>query len=396
MQTETEFREKSEPSSTEAPASGPFSFRLEKTCPVTGARAGTMTTPHGVIETPVFMPVGTQGAVKALSQQELGDFGAGIILGNTYHLYLRPGLDLMREVGGLHSFMGWDRAILTDSGGYQVFSLHDLRKLSEEGVEFRSHIDGSKHLFTPERVVEIERAIGSDIIMPLDECIPYPADRDYTERSVGVTLRWAERSREAFALTDDNSQALFAICQGGVHEDLRISCAEKMVAMDFPGYAVGGLAVGEPKKELFDTVALSTAVLPEKKPRYLMGVGFPDDIVEAVSRGIDMFDCVMPTRNARNGTVFTWDGRQVLKNAHQARRFEPIDAECGCPACRNYTRAYLRHLFQVGEILAPRLATMHSIWFYLEVMREMRKAILSDRFPQWREDFFRRFRKEDN
>lgn len=372
-----------------------FSFEVVRTCPVTGARAGILRTPHSVIETPVFMPVGTQATVKALSQQELEDFDARIILGNTYHLYLRPGHELIREAGGLHRFMGWDRSILTDSGGYQVFSLNDLRKLTKDGVEFRSHVDGSKHLFTPERVIEIEHAIGADIIMPLDECIPYPAERDYAAKSCRVTERWAHESRETHERIGNGSSVLFGICQGSVYPDLRESMAERLVGMDFWGYSIGGLSVGEPKKDMFDMTAATTAVLPADKPRYLMGVGFPDDIVESVTRGIDMFDCVMPTRNARNGTVFTYGGKQVLKNAHQAREFGPIDPDCGCPACRHYTRAYIRHLFRAGEILAPRLATMHSIYFYLDMMREMRTSIIEDRFPQWREAFLRRYRNED-
>ena len=373
-----------------------FSFEVVATCPDTGARAGVLVTPHGLIETPVFMPVGTQGTVKALSQQDLAEADARVILGNTYHLYLRPGHELIREAGGLHRFMGWDGAILTDSGGYQVFSLSDLRKLTAAGAEFRSHIDGSLHLFTPERVMEIEHALGADIIMPLDECIPYPASREYTARSCETTERWADRSREAHERLNDGGHMLFAICQGSVYPDLRERYAERLVARDFPGYAIGGLAVGEPKDELFGMVAVTTAVLPAEKPRYLMGVGFPDDIVEAVTRGVDMFDCVMPTRNARNGTVFTWDGKLVLKNAHQARLFEPIDPDCGCPACCHYTRAYIRHLFQAGELLAPRLATLHSIRFYLDVMRAMRRAILDGRFPQWRGEFLRRFRQGDD
>lgn len=372
-----------------------FSFEVVKTCPETGARAGILTTPHSVIETPVFMPVGTQGTVKTMSQEELAVIDARIILGNTYHLYLRPGPDLVREAGGLHSFMNWGGSILTDSGGFQVFSLSDLRKLKHDGVEFRSHIDGSLHLFTPEKVVQIQHALGSDIMMPLDECIPYPSDRDYVVSSCKTTERWAARSQEEHGKLDGCVSVLFGICQGGVYPDLREWAAERMKSMDFWGYSIGGLAVGEPKKDMFDMVALSTSILPEKKPRYLMGVGFPDDIVESVSRGVDMFDCVMPTRNARNGTVFTYDGKVVLKNAHQSRIFAPIDPECGCMACRRHTRAYIRHLFQTGEILAPRLATLHSIYFYLDMMRAMRRSIMEDRFPQWRDAFFRRFRKED-
>ena len=372
-----------------------FSFELQKTCPVTGARAGILRTPHSTIETPVFMPVGTQGTVKSMSQQELETFDARIILGNTYHLYLRPGQKLIREAGGLHRFIGWNGSILTDSGGFQVFSLNDLRKITDEGVVFRSHIDGSKHLFSPESVIDIERDLGADIIMVLDECIPYPAKVEYASKSCLMTEQWAIRARDAFGKTDDGSQLLFAICQGSVYHELREKFARRLVDLDFPGYAIGGLAVGEPKHNLFEMVRLSTEILPENKPRYLMGVGFPDDIVEAVSRGVDMFDCVMPTRNARNGTVFTRDGKLVVKNAGVAHDFFPIDPDCGCTACRHYTRAYIRHLFQAGEILAPRLATMHSIYFYLETMREMRTAILEERFPQWRKTFLRRFRKED-
>jgi queuine tRNA-ribosyltransferase len=372
-----------------------FSFEVVKTCPVTGARAGVLRTPHAVIETPVFMPVGTQATVKTMSQQELADIGAHIILGNTYHLYLRPGPALVHDAGGLHRFMGWDGAILTDSGGFQVFSLNDLRKITEEGVSFRSHIDGSTHLFTPEKVMQIEHDLGADIIMAFDECIPYPSEREYVIKSCEMTLRWAERCRVEHERLNDGSHALFGITQGGVHEDIRESVARRLVAMDFPGYAIGGLAVGEPKPHMMEMIEITTAILPREKPRYLMGVGFPDDIVEGVTRGVDMFDCVMPTRNARNGTVFTKSGKLVLKNAHQAREFRPIDDTCGCPACRNYTRAYIRHLFQTGEILAPRLATMHSIYFYLETMRDMRRAIIEDRFPEWRNTFLARFRNEE-
>ena len=363
-----------------------FSFEVVRTCPETGARAGILRTPHSVVETPVFMPVGTQGTVKTMSQQELEEFDVRIILGNTYHLYLRP--------GGLHSFMGWNGSILTDSGGYQVFSLNDLRKITEKGVVFRSHIDGSEHLFTPENVIEIQNDLGADIIMPLDECIPYPVTREYTVRSCKTTENWAVRSRETYEKLD-NPQVLFGICQGSIYPDLREQYAESLVALDFWGYAIGGLAVGEPKKHMFEMVEITNAVLPLEKPRYLMGVGFPDDIVASVSRGVDMFDCVMPTRNARNGSVFTRHGRVILKSAYQARDFSPIDPECECPACRNYTRAYIRHLFQTGEILAPRLATLHSIFFYIETMREMRRAIIEDRFPQWRRDFLRSYRNED-
>lgn len=372
-----------------------FSFEVVHTCPETGARAGILRTPHSAIETPVFIPVGTQATVKTMSQQELEDIDVRIILGNTYHLYLRPGPELVREAGGLHAFMGWKGSILTDSGGFQVFSLSDLRKITRDGVTFRSHIDGSSHLFTPERVIEIEHDLGADIIMAFDECIPYPSTRDYVVRSCLITEEWAARCKETHEKINDGSRVLFGIGQGGVYPELREKFAGRLVEMDFWGYAIGGLAVGEPKELMFEMVEITNTVLPEEKPRYLMGVGFPDDIVEAVSRGVDMFDCVMPTRNARNGTVFTRMGKVILKNAYQASEFTPIDPECGCPTCRNYTKAYIRHLFQTGEILAPRLATMHSMYFYINHMCEIRKAILEDRFPQWREEFFRLYRNED-
>ncbi len=372
-----------------------FSFEVVKTCPVTGARAGVLHTPHSVVETPVFMPVGTQATVKTMSQQELEAFDARIILANTYHLYLRPGTDLLREAGGLHRFMNWKGSILTDSGGFQVFSLNDLRKITENGVEFRSHIDGTKHFFTPERVMEIEHDIGADIIMAFDECIPYPASREYAAKSTAMTARWAARCREAHEKLNDGSRVLFGICQGSVFPDLRERSARELAEMDFWGYAIGGLAVGESKEQMFGMIEIAAPVLPAEKPRYLMGVGYPDDIVEAVTRGVDMFDCVLPTRNARNGTVFTRTGRLILNKAYQAREFGPIDPECTCPVCRNYSRAYLRHLFQAGEVLALRLATLHSIYFYLETMRDLRASILQGRFPQWRDDFLRRYRNEE-
>ncbi len=372
-----------------------FSFEVVRTCPETGARAGILKTPHSIIETPVFMPVGTQATVKTMSQQELEDIDVRIILGNTYHLYLRPGHELVRQAGGLHEFMGWKGSILTDSGGFQVFSLNDLRNITSEGVTFRSHIDGSSHLFTPERVIEIQHKLGADIIMAFDECVHYPSARDYVARSCLLTEEWAERCKDTHEKLDDGSRVLFGIGQGSVYSELREKSAERLVDMDFWGYAIGGLSVGEPKKLMFEMVEITNKVFPKEKPRYLMGVGFPDDIVEAVSRGVDMFDCVMPTRNARNGTVFTRNGKVILKNAYQANEFTPIDPECGCSTCRNYTKAYIRHLFQTGEILAPRLATMHSIYFYINHMREIRKAIMEDRFPHWCEDFFRHYRKED-
>jgi queuine tRNA-ribosyltransferase len=373
-----------------------FSFEVVKTCPVTGARAGILRTPHSVIETPVFMPVGTQATVKTMSQQELKEFDARIILANTYHLYLRPGPKLIREAGGLHRFMSWNGSILTDSGGFQVFSLNELRKITEDGVMFRSHIDGTKHLFTPERVMEIEHEIGADIIMAFDECIPFPASHEYTLKSSDRTTRWAERCLAAHRKLGDRPPMLFGICQGSVFPDLREKSARELVEMDFPGYAIGGLAVGESKDQMFEMISLSTPLLPAEKPRYLMGVGYPDDIVEAVGRGVDMFDCVLPTRNARNGMVFTRFGRLILNKAYRALDFGPIDPECTCPVCRTYTRAYIRHLFQAGEVLALRLATLHSIYFYLETIRALRASILEGRFPQWREEFMRRYRNKEN
>ncbi|MFC1651070.1 tRNA guanosine(34) transglycosylase Tgt [Candidatus Latescibacterota bacterium] len=372
-----------------------FSFDVVRTCPVTGARAGILITPHSVIETPVFMPVGTQATVKTMSQQELLEIDARIILANTYHLYLRPGSELIRDAGGLHGFMGWKNSILTDSGGFQVFSLNDMRKITDDGVIFRSHIDGSSHLFTPESVMQVEHDLGADIIMTFDECIPYPATREYAAKSCKLTEEWAARCIETHEKLNDGSRVLFGICQGSVYPDLRINFAERLVDMDFWGYAIGGLAVGEPKKNMFEIIKTTTDVLPGEKARYLMGVGFPDDIVEAVSRGVDMFDCVMPTRNARNGTVFTKRGKVILKNAYQSREFSPIDPECECPVCRNYSKAYIRHLFQTGEILGPRLATLHSIYYYLNHMRDMRRSIMEDRFPEWRDEFFRLYRNEE-
>ncbi len=368
-----------------------FQFRVVKEDRHTSARAGVLCTPHGEIPTPVFMPVGTQGTVKTLSQQELAVAGAGIILGNAYHLYLRPGMETIREAGGLHRFIGWDRALLTDSGGYQVFSLADLNRITEEGVAFQSHIDGGHHLFTPEKVMEIEHTLGADIIMAFDECAPYPCTHEYAKQSHERTLRWAERCLEHLETLSDReerpNQALFGIVQGSVFPDLREQSAKALSAMDFPGYAIGGLSVGEPKPVMLDMLETVLPHLPTEKPHYLMGIGYPEDLVECVARGMDMFDCVVPSRYGRNGTVFTRRGKLVVKNAPYARDFSPIDPECPCPVCRNYTRAYLRHLFQAGEILALRLATLHNIYFFMEMMHEMREAILHDLFSEWSEQF---------
>jgi len=348
-------------------------------------------TAHGEIPTPVFMPVGTQGTVKTLSQQELEAAGVRVILGNAYHLYLRPGVEPIRKAGGLRRFIGWDHALLTDSGGYQVFSLADLNRITEEGVAFQSHLDGAHHLFTPEKVMEIEHALGADMIMVFDECAPYPCTHEYARQSHERTLRWAERClkhHEALSDREENrEQALFGIVQGSTYPDLRKQSAKALSAMEFPGYAVGGLSVGEPKPVMLDMLHVVLPHLPAEKPRYLMGVGHPEDLVEGVARGIDMFDCVVPTRYGRNGTVFTGTGKLVVKNAPYAEDFSPIDSECPCPVCRHYSRAYLRHLFQAGEILALRLATLHNITFFMEVMRQMREAILHDAFEDWSEQF---------
>ena len=351
----------------------------------TGARAGIIHTPHGSFETPIFMPVGTQASVKGVSPDELKDLGAGIILSNTYHLFLRPGMELIREAGGLHKFMHWDRAILTDSGGFQVFSLGDLRKITEEGVTFRSHIDGSKKFLSPEVSMEVQMCLGSDIVMAFDECVPYPADYEYAKRSTERTQRWAERCQRAMTAPQ---QGLFGIVQGGMYKDLRRWHAARLVEMDLPGYAVGGLSVGEPPELMYEMLSYSTSLLPEHKPRYLMGVGTPDHLVEGVARGIDMFDCVYPTRVARNGMAMTWAGRLVMKNANLEHDHRVIEEGCGCYACRNgYTRAYIRHLVRAGEIFGLRLLSLHNLFFLEEFVRRMRAAIIEGRFESFRSEF---------
>lgn len=378
-----------------SPGPGDFTFTVEAVDEETGARAGVIETPRGRVETPVFMPVGTLATVKTLTPQDLRDMGAGIILGNTYHLYLRPGHALVRRMGGLHRFMAWPGLILTDSGGFQVFSLADLNKITEDGVRFQSHLDGSRHLLTPELAIEVQIDLGSDIVMAFDQCTSYPVERGEAAAAVARTTRWARRCVDRWGEADPRDtegRALFGIVQGSIHEDLRRESAAPLLDLDLPGYAIGGLAVGEPKPEMMDLTAFTAGLLPETKPRYLMGVGFPDDIVEAVTRGVDMFDCVMPTRNARNGTVFTRDGKLVVKNRPYAEDPRPLDEECGCPTCRTHSRAYLRHLFQAGEMLGPRLTTLHSLWFYQDVMREMRRSIVEGRFPAWRKAFLERFR----
>lgn len=366
-----------------------ITYELVKKDERTGARAGIIHTPHGSFPTPIFMPVGTQASVKGVSPDELRDLGAGIILSNTYHLFLRPGMDLIREAGGLHKFMHWDGAILTDSGGFQVFSLGDLRKITEEGVTFRSHIDGSKKFLSPEVSMEVQMALGSDIVMAFDECVPYPADYNYAKQSTERTIRWLQRCKEA--MTAPN-QGLFGIVQGGMHKELREWSARETTAMDLPGYAVGGLSVGEPKELMYEMLEYSTSLLPQDKPRYLMGVGTPDCLVEGVQRGIDMFDCVYPTRVARNGMAMTWTGRLVMKNAQFTHDHTVLEEGCSCYACRNgYTRAYIRHLVRANEIFGLRLLSLHNLYFLQEFMRRMRQAILEDRFTEFRSDFFNHY-----
>lgn len=359
-------------------------YELIKECPHTKARLGKIHTPHGTFDTPIFMPVGTLASVKTISPEELKDMDAGIILSNNYHLFLRPGSKLIKEAGGLHKFMNWDRAILTDSGGFQVFSLGALRKITEEGVMFRSHIDGSKKFLSPEIATKSQMDIGADIIMAFDECVPYPADYKYTKDSMDMTIRWAKRCQDV--MTNEH-QGLFGIVQGGMYKDLRIECAKILSDMNFPGYAVGGLSVGEPKELMYEMLDTTLDFLPQNKPRYLMGVGTPDCLVEGVMRGIDMFDCVYPTRVARNGTAMTFNGRLVVKNAKYERDFAPIEEGCDCYTCRNYSRSYIRHLVRCGEIFGLRLLTIHNLHFLIRFMKEVRQAILEDRFLE----FYRRF-----
>jgi queuine tRNA-ribosyltransferase len=355
-----------------------FSFEVLKTDP-TGARRGRMHTPHGTVETPFFLPVGTQATVKGLTQDALEELGAEILLANTYHLYLRPGHELVRKLGGLHQFMSWPRAILTDSGGYQVFSLSELRKVTDEGVRFRSHLDGSEHLLTPEKAVEIQLALGSDIAMVLDECIETPAPRDSAEVAVKRTTQWARSARDCFQecarRNGDVAQSQFGIVQGATFADLRRESARQLVELDFPGYAVGGLAVGEPHEVTCEMTAEVTASLPKTRPRYLMGVGRPEQIADYVALGIDMMDCVLPTRAARHACLYTSEGRVLIKNARYAQDQRPVDAKCSCSVCRRYSRAYLRHLFAAAELTAAILATHHNVHFYLDIMRQIREAI---------------------
>ncbi|MEK3882711.1 tRNA guanosine(34) transglycosylase Tgt [Paenibacillus sp. PL2-23] len=361
-------------------------YEFIKQCKQSGARLGRVHTPHGVIETPTFMPVGTQATVKTMSPEELKAMDAHIILSNTYHLFLRPGHELVKRAGGLHKFMNWDRPILTDSGGFQVFSLSEMRKISEEGVHFCSHLNGDKLFLSPEVAMEIQNALGPDIMMAFDECPPYPAEYEYIKQSTERTSRWAERCLKAHARPQD--QALFAIVQGGMHKDLRIQSARDLTSMDFPGYAIGGLSVGEPKHLMYEVLDYTVPELPADKPRYLMGVGSPDALVEGSIRGIDMFDCVLPTRIARNGTTMTSGGRLVVRNAKYAEDLGPLDPNCSCYTCQNYSRAYIRHLLKADETFGIRLTTYHNLHFLLQLMRDVRQAIREDRLLDFRDAFF--------
>ncbi len=361
------------------------------------ARSGRIITDHGVFQTPAFMPIGTQGSVKAMTPASLEDIGAEIILSNTYHLYLRPGVEILHQSGGLHKFMNWCHPILTDSGGYQVFSLADLRKIEEEGVQFRSHLDGSLHKFTPESVVDIQRYIGSDIMMVLDECTPFPCEKEYAVKSNEMTLRWAERCQNRFRSSKglyDHSQTLFGIVQGSIYPEIREHSARVLAEMDFEGYAIGGLAVGEPAEQMYEMVEVCNNILPQTKPRYLMGVGTPQNLLEAIDRGVDMFDCVLPTRNGRNAQFFSKNGTINITNARYKDDFSPIDHDCGCYTCKNFTRAYIRHLFMVREILALQLATIHNLYYYQWLMRFSRQAIREDRFDVWKQDQLRTLQQE--
>jgi queuine tRNA-ribosyltransferase len=364
-------------------------YELIKTCAQTGARLGRLHTPHGIIDTPTFMPVGTQASVKGMSPEELKSLGAQIILSNTYHLFLRPGNELVKEAGGLHRFMNWDRPILTDSGGFQVFSLSEMRKITEEGVEFRSHINGDKLRLTPESATQVQNDLGADIIMAFDECPPYPAEYAYVKQSTERTSRWAERCLKAHGRSQD--QALFGIVQGGMHKDLRKQSALDLTSLDFPGYAMGGLSVGEPKPLMYEMLEETIPFLPSDKPRYLMGVGSPDALLDGSIRGVDMFDCVLPTRIARNGTLMTSQGRMVVRNAKYTNDFSPLDPECTCYACQNYSRAYIRHLIKADEMFGLRLTTIHNLHFLVQLMVQVREAIREDRLGTFRDEFFEKY-----
>ena len=375
-------------------------FKIAHKDRLSKARIGILETAHGRVHTPVFMPVGTQGTVKALSNDELKGCNVEIILGNAYHLYLRPGMDIMKKAGGLHSFMGWEEPILTDSGGYQIFSLAKLRKLTRDGAEFSSHIDGSKHFVTPEKAIEIQGVLGSDIMMMLDECVHYPAARDYVEQSLELTTAWARRSKDFFTqyavrnTQYENRQLLFGIVQGGTYLDLRKKAAEELLNIGFDGYAIGGVSVGEPQALIHEVSEFTASLLPENKPRYLMGLGTPPDMLEAISNGIDMFDCVVPTRNGRNGQAFTWDGDLQLRNSEYKEEFTPIDPTCGCFTCKTHTRAYVRHLFNTDELLGLRLVSLHNLFFYVRLIQLAREAIAEDCFLVFRDNFTKRYNKK--
>lgn len=366
-----------------------ITYHLEKKDKRTGARLGKIETPHGTFETPMFMPVGTLATVKTLAPEELEEMGAGVILSNTYHLWLRPGEDIVDEAGGLHSFMNWDKGILTDSGGFQVFSLADMRRIEEEGVHFKSHLDGKKLFLSPEKAIDIQNKLGPDIMMSFDECPPFDETYAYVKASVERTSRWAERGLEAHAKKE--KQGLFGIVQGAGYEELRKQSAKDLVSMDFAGYSIGGLSVGEPKEEMYKVLDYTTPLLPEDKPRYLMGVGTPDALIEGVMRGVDMFDCVLPTRIARNGTTMTSQGRVVIKNAKYARDFGPLDKKCSCYTCRNYSRAYIRHLIKTNETFGLRLTSYHNVYFLLQLMKQVREAIREDRLVEFKEAFFEEY-----
>lgn len=359
------------------------------------ARLGKITTGRGEIDTPSFMPVGTQATVKALSPKDLDECGTQIILANAYHLFLRPGMDVIKKAGKLHSFMNWHKPILTDSGGYQIFSLARLRKVTDEGVEFQSHIDGVKHFFSPEDVVQIQRDLGSDILMPLDECVHYPCAKDYAEVAMKRTIDWAKRSKLVHRPSAiDHRPLLFGIVQGATYEDLRSDCVKRLVEMDFDGYAIGGVSVGEPKSLMYNMINFTASLLPDDKPRYTMGVGTPEDIITAVDAGVDMFDCVVPTRYGRNGTAFTSEGKLVVRNSPYIEDFSPLDKDCNCYTCKNFSRSYLRHLFNTYEILGLNLVSYHNTYFYLSLMRKVREAIAQDNFTEFKREFLNRYKSE--